>query len=215
MHSPPPSLRELPQPLLRLPWNISYPKQPAALDDRREESACLDDRIDMSVADQHGALAHSAPERQTLHPLRDLLLDLRADFVPALDLDDIRRPRRLDEKVWHPCLLPLRPRGTTVPPSRRNLCMVTSSSRQCPPRFSPLRFDDSRTFPQVVSTFRIAWYSFHASHAQPEFTARPCRLPGRRRRRPRARATRCGLRCRGLQGRCAGTSCRARRRASA
>lgn len=64
---------------------MSYPKQPAALDDRGEESACLDDRIDMSVADQHGALAHSATNRQTLHPLRDLLLDLRTDLVSKMN----------------------------------------------------------------------------------------------------------------------------------
>lgn len=77
-----------------------YPKQPAALDDRGEEAASLYGRINMSVADQHGALAHSAPERQPFHPFRNFLLDLRADLVPSFDLDDIRRPWCLDEKVY-------------------------------------------------------------------------------------------------------------------
>lgn len=78
---------------------ISDPQQLPRRNDRREKAVGFDRRIKFAVVNQDRTLAQSFSQWQSPHPFGNFILDLHADPLPPLDLDDISRLRGLDQKI--------------------------------------------------------------------------------------------------------------------
>ena len=76
---------------------ISDSQQLPRRNDRREKAVGFDRRIEFAVINQDRTLAQSFSQWQSPHPFGNLILDLRADPLPSLDLDDISRLAFLKE----------------------------------------------------------------------------------------------------------------------